>query len=142
LKDAARRYPSFFGLRIAFDEALARKVYAGSDMFLIPSRYEPCGLTQMYSLKYGTVPIVRATGGLDDTVQEYDAVRSAGNGFKFDAPEAGSLLGAVRKATAAFAQKASWTKIVRNGMACDFSWERAASSYLALYQEIQGLRRV
>lgn len=138
LKDAVRRYPSFFGLRIAFDDTLARKIYAGSDMFLIPSRYEPCGLTQMYSLKYGTVPIVRATGGLDDSIQEFDPATGTGNGLKFQAAEAGALLGSIRKAVRIYGQKATWAKIVRNGMACDFSWERASSEYIALYRKILG----
>jgi starch synthase len=136
LRVAAKRYPSFFGLKIAFDDALARKIYAGSDLFLIPSRYEPCGLTQMYSLKYGTVPVVRATGGLDDTIEEFNPVTGQGNGFKFGPAEPGELLGAVRRAAALFPNRAAWLKLVRNGMACDFSWDRAASEYVSLFQRI------
>jgi starch synthase len=136
LKAAAARYPSFFGLRIAFDENLAHQIYAGSDMFIIPSRYEPCGLTQMYSLKYGSVPVVRATGGLDDTVQEFDPAAGTGNGFKFKEADPSAVVGAVRRAVAFYSRKPIWTKLVRNGMACDFSWERAAADYLALYRKI------
>jgi starch synthase len=138
LRAAAGRYPSFFRLRIAFDESLAHKIYAGSDMFLIPSRYEPCGLTQMYSLKYGTVPIVRATGGLDDSIQEFDPAAGAGNGFKFAEAEPSALLGAVRRAVSLYGQPPVWTNLVRNAMACDFSWERAAAEYLGLYRKIVG----
>jgi len=136
LRGAASRTPSFFGLRIAFDDDLAHKIFAGSDMFLIPSRYEPCGLTQMYSLKYGAPPIVRATGGLDDTIRDYDAAAGTGTGFKFVEPEPAALIKAVRRAIALYAQKPAWTKLVREGMASDFSWERAAAEYLALFRKI------
>lgn len=136
LAAAHRENPEMFGLRLAFEEQTAHAVYAGSDMFLIPSRYEPCGLTQMYSLKYGTPPIVRATGGLDDTVCEYDPETGTGNGFKFDeaAPEA--LLDAVLRAAALFKDKKAWQGLVRNGMAMDFSWDKSARSYLELYKNL------
>jgi starch synthase len=137
LEKAGRRFPSFFGLKVAFDDRLAHKIYAGSDMFLIPSRYEPCGLTQMYSLRYGSVPIVRATGGLDDSVHEYDAGDGCGNGFKFEAYSPQALVGAVRRALKIYAQKQAWNALVNNAMACDFSWERAAQEYLLLYQSIR-----
>jgi starch synthase len=138
LETARRRFPSFFGLRTGFDEALARKIYAGSDMFLIPSHYEPCGLTQMYSLKYGTVPIVRATGGLDDSIREFDPAEGTGNGFKFGACASGALLEAVRNAVRTFARKADWSKAVQNAMASDFSWERSAREYGLLYRSLAG----
>jgi starch synthase len=137
LEAARRRFPSFFGLKIAFDDGLAHKIYAGSDMFLIPSRYEPCGLTQMYSLKYGAVPIVRATGGLDDSVREYDVTESIGNGFKFEDCTPQALLQSVRRALKLYGQKSAWAGVVRNAMACDFSWERAAQEYLLLYRSIR-----
>jgi len=137
LEAAARRFPSFFGLKIAFDDRLARKIYAGSDMFLIPSRYEPCGLTQMYGLKYGAIPVVRATGGLDDSIQEYDAAAGSGNGFKFEGYAAEALLQAVRKALGIYARKGSWTALTKNAMSCDFSWERAAQEYVLLYRNIR-----
>lgn len=136
LRAAASRYPSFFGLRIAYDDDLAHAIFAGSDIFLVPSRYEPCGLTQMYSLKYGAVPVVRATGGLDDTVLDYDPVSETGNGFKFEAADPASLIKAVRRAVGLFGRKSSWTRLVRAGMACDFSWDRAAGEYLALYRKL------
>ena len=136
LEAARLRFPSFFGLKIGFDETLAHKIYAGSDMFLIPSRYEPCGLTQMYSLKYGTVPVVRATGGLDDSIREFDLAEGLGNGFKFADYTAAALLGAVKKAVRIYAQKPLWLKAVQNAMSSDFSWERSAQEYGLLYRSL------
>jgi len=133
---AQKKNPDQIGLKIAFDERIAHTIYAGSDAFLIPSRYEPCGLTQMYAMKYGTVPIVRATGGLDDSVQEYDARTGTGNGFKFVAPEPGPLVEAAARAAAAFKRPNEWRTLVGNAMAADFSWERSAADYLALYRKI------
>ena len=136
LKAAQKTHPDRFGLRIAFDEKVARTIYAGSDFFLIPSRYEPCGLTQMYSLKYGTIPVVRATGGLDDTIREFDPASRAGNGFKFDDYTEAALLACLDRALAQWRNKAVWTDLVRNAMAEDFSWVRSAQAYLDLYREI------
>jgi starch synthase len=136
---AQEKYPRFLGLRIAFDEALSHKIYAGSDMFLIPSRYEPCGLTQMYSLRYGTVPVVRATGGLDDTIQEYDFRSQAGNGFRFDDYSAAGLVSAVKKAVGIFRQKERWRALLQKAMTYDFSWERSAREYIRLYHKISSL---
>ncbi|MEN6559758.1 MAG: glycogen synthase GlgA [Acidobacteriota bacterium] len=133
---AGKKVPGRIGLKIAFDERLAHAIYAGSDVFLIPSRYEPCGLTQMYAMKYGTVPVVRATGGLDDSVQEFDARTGGGNGFKFEAAEAGPLIGTARRAVAAFRKPDEWRALVANAMAADFSWNRSAAAYLALYEKI------
>jgi starch synthase len=138
LEKASRRYPSFFSLKAVFDETLAHKVIAGSDIFLNPARYEPCGLTQMYSLKYGTIPVVRATGGLDDSVQEFDAPEGRGNGFKFGPPSPEALNAAVERAVRAFAHKPSWARLMRNAMAADFSWGRAAQEYALLYRHIAG----
>jgi len=137
LETARRRYPSFFGLKIAFDDCLAHKIYAGSDIFLIPSRYEPCGLTQMYSLKYGSIPVVRATGGLDDSIQEFSPAEGRGNGFKFGDYSPQALLKAVQTAIKVYAQKRSWNALVQNAMTCDFSWERSAQEYIVLYQNIK-----
>lgn len=141
LEAAARKRPDRLGLRIAFDDRLARLIYAGSDLFLIPSRYEPCGLTQMYSLKYGTVPVVRATGGLDDTIREFDPASGTGTGFKFEAATAGALLGSVGKALEVRSDVAYWLQLVRNGMAEDFSWDRSAAAYLELYEKLSAARR-
>jgi starch synthase len=136
LRSAQKKYPQSFGLRIAFDEALSHKIYAGSDIFLIPSRYEPCGLTQMYSLRYGAIPVVRATGGLDDTIQEYDPEKNSGNGFKFQEYSASALLSSLKKAVSVYRQKEKWQLLIQTAMSCDFSWERSAREYLHLYTKI------
>ena len=133
---AQKKYPDRMGLKIAFDERIAHTIYAGSDIFLIPSRYEPCGLTQMYAMKYGTVPVVRATGGLDDSVEGFDRAAGTGNGFKFVEPEPGPLVDASARAVAAFKRPADWRRLVGNAMAADFSWKRSAAAYLELYKKL------
>jgi starch synthase len=117
------------------DEALAHRIEAGSDLFLMPSRYEPCGLNQMYSLRYGTVPVVRATGGLADTVREFDPITGEGNGFAFEAYTADALVMALRRALATHGDAALWARVQRNGMARDSSWRVAADGYDRLYAE-------
>lgn len=126
--------PSRVGVYIGYNEKLAHLIEAGADMFLMPSKFEPCGLNQMYSLRYGTVPIVRATGGLDDTVQNWDAVTETGNGFKFGPYRADKLLEKIYEARFAYEDKAAWAKIQRNGMSIDNSWENAARNYVELYE--------
>jgi starch synthase len=135
------RYPTQVGVRIAFDNTLAHKIEAGSDLFLIPSRFEPCGLNQMYSLRYGTVPIVRATGGLDDTVESYDAAFDRGNGFKFAPYEAEALLMTVQQALAVYHDRAAWERLMRRGMEKDFSWTKSAQEYVTLYARATAMRR-
>jgi len=120
-------------------EPLAHQIEAGADMFLMPSLYEPCGLNQMYSMRYGTVPIVRATGGLDDTVQQFDAGSGFGNGFKFQAYDAGALLEKIREALYFYGRPEAWSIIQRNGMRIDNSWSAAAKKYVQLYEEIMKL---
>jgi len=134
------RHPSRVGLKLGFDVALSHKIEAGADLFLMPSRYEPCGLNQMYSLAYGTIPVVRATGGLDDTIQPYDPGTGEGNGFKFAEATAEALLTTVRAALTLYRQRDAWKRLVSNAMACDFSWNRSARAYEALYQEIAARR--
>jgi starch synthase len=123
-------------VQIRYDDALAHKIEAGSDMFLMPSRYEPCGLNQIYSLKYGTAPIVRATGGLDDTIEEWNAEQGSGTGFKFEGYSAHALMAAIDRALTAFQDKEGWTRLMRNGMARDYSWEQPAREYAAVYEEV------
>ena len=130
----AAAYPGRVGLKIAYDNVLAHKVEAGSDMFLMPSRYEPSGLNQMYSLKYGTVPIVRATGGLDDSIEPFDVEHGTGTGFKFYEYSGDALLYAVRQALHHYMDERIWKRIQLNGMAKDFSWKRPASEYARLYE--------
>ncbi|HOE27920.1 MAG TPA: glycogen synthase GlgA [bacterium] len=135
LRHLAKGSSGRLGVKIAFDNALAHKIEAGADYYLMPSRYEPCGLNQIYSLRYGTVPIVRAVGGLDDTVSAYAPATGEGNGFKFVPYTAGAFLGAVREALKIFEREPHWTRIRRNAMACDFSWDRSAREYERVYRE-------
>jgi starch synthase len=119
-------------------EPLAHQIEAGADIFLMPSLYEPCGLNQMYSMRYATVPIVRATGGLDDTVESYDVMTNKGNGFKFGPYSASAMLDKIREAIYFYSQPDIWVTIQRNGMTTDNSWSAAANRYLELYREIAG----
>jgi starch synthase len=130
----AAAYPGRVGLKIAYDNTLAHKVEAGADMFLMPSRYEPSGLNQMYSLKYGTVPIVRATGGLDDSIEPFDVEHGTGTGFKFYEYSGEALLYAVRQALHHYMDERIWKRIQLNGMAKDFSWKDSAREYANLYE--------
>ncbi|MCS6775722.1 MAG: glycogen synthase GlgA [Chloroherpetonaceae bacterium] len=136
------RYPEQVHARIAFDAELAQRIYSGSDLFLMPSRFEPCGLGQMIALRYGTLPIVRATGGLADTVTDIDPVNpQTGNGFVFDAYRPEALLATLRRAVTVYQQKPVWQSLVRRAMREDFSWDRSARSYVALYEEALQVRR-
>ena len=132
----ASRHPGKVAVRIDYDDALAHKIEAGSDMFLMPSRYEPCGLNQIYSLRYGTVPVVRATGGLDDTIEDYKPSTGEGTGFKFSTYSGNALLETVQRAIAAFSNQGEWKKIMQNGMKKDFSWNNSAREYCKLYEEL------
>jgi starch synthase len=138
IREAAERHPGRVGVKLGFDEPLAHRIMAGADIFLLPSRYEPCGLTQMYALKYGTVPVVRATGGLHDTITEYDPDTGEGYGFKFGPYEPGAFLATIREAVSRFEDSKAWKELMANGMAADFSWDRSARSYLDLYRSILG----
>ena len=134
-RDLAKAYPTKFSVRVAYDNILAHKIEAGADIFLMPSRYEPCGLNQIYGLKYGTVPVVRATGGLDDTVDAFDPSTGRGTGFKFQAYDGPAMLTAIQEAMAVFRNEpAVWRRIQLNGMAKDFSWQVAAVEYAKLYE--------
>jgi len=128
-------YPAYVGAKIMYDESLAHKIEGGADLFLMPSRFEPCGLNQIYSLKYGTVPVVRATGGLDDTIQDYSQSAS-GTGFKFAGYSPDELLAAARRALEVYQTPARWRELVLNGMKQDFSWHRSARRYAELYQSL------
>ncbi len=136
LEKAAKKYPTKIGVALRFDETLAHWIEAGSDMFLMPSRYEPCGLNQLYSLKYGTIPIVRATGGLDETVEQVDPKKGTGTGFKFVAYTSSAMLDAIRSAVKLFADQDTWRKIQRNAMMKDYSWEASAKKYIKLYRKL------
>ena len=135
LREAQAAYPKKVALRVGFDEALAHLIEAGSDMFLMPSRYEPCGLNQMYSLAYGTVPVVRATGGLADTVREQADGDAPANGFVFAPYDAVAMQDAIVRALDAFADKKRWGQLMKAGMRGDYSWTRSARLYEDLYKQ-------
>src|SRR5260370_30848302 len=136
----AAAYPGGVGVKIAYDNTLAHKVEAGAYMCLMPSRYEPSGLKQMYSLKYGTVPVVRATGGLDDTIEPWDAKTGKGTGFKFAEASGEALLSTIRAALVAFKDKQGWQTLMRNGMSKDFSWNASAREYVRTYERVKQIR--
>ena len=133
----ARRVPEKVALRVAYDNALAHKIQAGADLFLMPSRYEPCGLSQIYSLRYGTVPVVRATGGLDDTIDSWDPRTKKGTGFKFHEYNGEALLRTIHQALQLYRDQTSWERLMRNGMGKDFSWRVAAREYVRVYERVR-----
>jgi starch synthase len=137
----AARYPGRIGARIGFDEGPAHRIEAGADLFLMPSRFEPCGLNQMYSLRYGTLPLVRATGGLRDTVQNLDPETGTGTGFTFDRYAGEALLGTLRWALDIYKKRPVWVRMQEAGMRQDFSWETSARQYAAVYERAVGTRR-
>jgi starch synthase len=134
IHQASRHFPGRVKFEMRFDESLAHRILAGADMLLMPSRYEPCGLTQMYAMKYGTAPIVRAVGGLEDTVISFDPQTGEGNGIKFISSEPDALLEAIQQAVSLYQNKKAWQKLVQNAMQADFNWARSARSYLKLYR--------
>lgn len=136
LTELAKKYPDKLGVQIRFDDPLAHLVEAGADMYLMPSLFEPCGLNQMYSFAYGTVPVVRATGGLIDTVHEFDEKTGAGNGFTFKQYEAADMMKALRRALSLYADKNVWNTIALNGMKEDYSWARSARKYEEVYRAL------
>ncbi len=143
LRRECSKYEGRVGLKIAFDNALAHLIEAGSDIFLMPSRFEPCGLNQIYSQRYGTIPVVRATGGLDDTVRDFHSEKEP-TGFKFKRYSASALTRAVATAVKAFKDKQAWSELQKNAMNEDFSWSRSAKRYLELYElamKKKGIRR-
>ena len=135
-REVAARFPSKVGLRIAFVPELARKIYAGSDIFLMPSKSEPCGLSQMLALRYATLPVVRETGGLKDSIS--DCGDGKGNGFTFKSYNAHDMLGAIRRALAAYSDKAFWASLTQRAAECDNSWGRSAREYMRLYRQVLG----
>jgi len=139
--DLARRHPGRIAVHLGYDDDLAHLIEAGADCYLMPSRFEPCGLNQMYSLRYGTIPVVREVGGLADTVEHFNAARGTGTGFVFRDYDLGGLLWAVREALAAYARPADWARLRANAMSADFSWETAARRYLELYQSLVATRK-
>ena len=135
LESICEKYPEKISLSLKFDENLAHLIYAGSDMFLMPSKFEPCGLGQLISLKYGTVPIVHKTGGLADTIVEFDSSDMKGNGFVFESYLSSELMSAIERALNLYKDKKAWQKLISNCMKSDFSWKASCKKYLELYEK-------
>jgi len=135
--DAQRRYPRRMRVILGFNDAMAHRIQAGANMFLMPSRFEPCGLTQMYALKYGTVPVVRATGGLRDTITEFDTRTLTGNGFSFVPYTAVALTGALARAIHVYSRPNKWSRLMGNCFKSEFSWERAAREYIDWFERLR-----
>jgi starch synthase len=131
----SKKYPKSFAVKIAYDNAVAHLIEAGADMFLMPSRYEPCGLNQIYSLKYGTVPIVRGVGGLEDTIRDNPASPDSATGFKFYDYTVEALLDTVGRALAAYRDRGAWQALLKRCMQEDFSWDKSATEYVVLYKK-------
>ncbi|MGH8727547.1 MAG: glycogen synthase GlgA [Burkholderiales bacterium] len=134
--DLAKTHPGKISMTAGFDETAAHRIIAGADMFLMPSRFEPCGLSQMYSQRYGTVPIVRAAGGLLDTVEDFSQDPETATGFIFYQPSATDLFSTAQKAVQAFRDKPVWQRLQQNGMRKDFGWEKSARAYQAIYSKL------
>ena len=133
-KEMADKYPDKIGVRIGFVPSLSRKIYAGADLFLMPSKSEPCGLSQMIALRYGTVPIVRETGGLRDSIT--DSGDGEGNGFTFKTYNAHDMLDAIRRSLSAYGDKKHWDMLVKRAIECDFSWGKSANEYIRMYKQM------
>ncbi len=136
LEKLAKKYPGRVSVNLRFDNKLAHLIEAGADIFLMPSRYEPCGLNQLYSLKYGTVPVVRETGGLADTIKNFDPKTGEGNGFTFKEYAGSAMLDAIKRAVETFKDKETWRKLQITGMKQNFSWDISARKYLELYEKV------
>jgi len=135
LTEAARNRKARMRVLLQYDDRLARRIYAGCDLFLMPSRYEPCGLGQMIALRYGTVPVVRKTGGLADTVADYNPKTGSGTGFLFEEYSAPALVDGLRRAVEVYQDGKRWKRLMQNGMKQDFSWERSAKEYVKVYRK-------
>lgn len=140
LRDLAKKNREWLKVHIVFDPDMAKQMYAGSDFFLLPSLYEPCGLGQMIALRYGTIPLVRETGGLADTVVEFDPATGEGNGFVFQEYKPEALVDAIRRAVKVFKKKKEWQQLQQNAFACDYSWEVSAKKYVELYQSVKPVK--
>lgn len=137
-KAKAEQYPDNLSVNIEYDPQLADQIYAGSDLFLVPSRFEPCGLSQLISFRYGTIPVVRETGGLNDTVSSYNEDTGDGTGFSFSDYNAHDMLHTIKRAVYFYQQPERWNKLVKRVMKLDYSWHKSARKYLKLYAELTG----
>ncbi|HEX9911911.1 MAG TPA: glycosyltransferase, partial [candidate division Zixibacteria bacterium] len=141
LPELEKKYPEKMKVYLKYDNKLAHLIEAGSDIFLMPSRYEPCGLNQLYSLKYGTIPVVRETGGLADTIEDYNPRTKKGTGFVFKDYNGEELFFALKRALELFKDKTAWNNLIVEGMEKDFSWEASAEKYIRLYEKAIAKRR-
>ncbi|MHA0858008.1 glycogen synthase GlgA [Paenibacillus sp. CMAA1364] len=137
-REASQRYPLKCASQITFNEGLSRKFYAASDLFLMPSKFEPCGISQLLALQYGSIPIVRETGGLNDTIHSYNEYTGEGNGFTFNAYNAHDMMHTIRRAVSFYHQKEAWDQIVKNAFAGDYSWGVSAQEYIEIYDHVLG----
>lgn len=140
-KKIGHSFPDKAAIKIGFDAKMAKLIYAGSDMFLMPSRYEPCGLGQLISLRYGTIPIVRSTGGLTDTIVDFQTDPIKGNGFVFKKYDSAELIAVIKRALNQYQDKAQWKRLQINGMNADFSWDNSAREYLQLYEKLRAIKQ-
>jgi starch synthase len=136
LSSLGKYYPGNIAVSIGYEDSIAHRILAGADMFLAPSRYEPCGLAHLYALRFGAVPVVHATGGLDDTVEQFNRRTGRGTGFKFMDYRPSAFLGAIRRAVNTYNDKITWQAIIKNGMRAEFSWEESARKYITVYRKI------
>ena len=141
LEKIHKKFPRKLSINLRFDDEMAHLIEAGSDIFLMPSKYEPCGLNQLYSLKYGTVPVVRNTGGLSDTVQEYNSKEDTGDGFVFNEYSASEMISAIKRAIRLYSDHKAWQRLMKRGMKLDFSWNVSAEKYVRLYTKLEMNRR-
>ncbi len=137
----AKQFRHKMSARLLFDEELARRIYAGSDLFLMPSLFEPCGLSQLIAMRYGSIPVVRETGGLKDTVRDYDPETGAGTGFSFSSEDSKDLLDTAKRALAIYPDKKAWARLVQNAVNADFSWSNSAEEYMSLYRGLVHKKR-
>ncbi|MNO24323.1 Glycogen synthase [compost metagenome] len=136
-REAATRHPGKLAVQIKFSDALSRRIYAGSDLFLMPSRFEPCGISQLLALRYGTIPVVRETGGLNDTVQSYNEFTGEGNGFSFRNYNAHDMLHTLRRALSFYHKPEHWSQITANAFAGDYGWDASARQYIQIYESLK-----
>ncbi len=134
---AAQKYPKSFGVNLTFDLKSSKRVYSGVDIFLMTSQFEPCGLGQMYALRYGAVPLVREVGGLADTIQDYNPETNDGNGFVFLEYSSKALLNTMNRAVSVFEDRKKWADLIKTGMGCDFSWTKSAKQYMDVYERVE-----
>ncbi|MBA3060445.1 MAG: glycosyltransferase [Nitrospirae bacterium] len=140
LSSASEKYKGRLHVKIGFEDSLAHKIYAGADIFLMPSRYEPCGIGQLIAMRYGTIPVARRTGGLADTISDYRSLESEGTGFLFSDYTVDALQCCLKRALCVYVNKARWKKLIRSAMKMNFSWPDSAKRYIELYNKVARMK--